>query len=303
MLGDSLDLLATLGDGTVDLIYVDPPFNTGSTRRHTRLQVRESTEGTRTGFGGRRYAVTKGPARSFPDAFDDFTGWLLPRMQEARRVLARSGSIYVHLDQHEVHYCKVMLDGVFGRDNFVNEVIWAYDYGGRGRRSWPAKHDNILLYARDAGRHLFNIDEVERIPYMAPGLVTPEKAARGKLPTDTWWHTIVPTNGTERTGYPTQKPLGILRRIVTASSPPGGLVVDCFGGSGTTAVAAHEAGRRFLVGDISPEAITVTRSRLERLGIAYEFAELGSARDSGGAAASGTDAPDPGEAGHQEHAP
>jgi len=172
-----------------------------------------------------------------------------------------------------VHYCKVMLDRVFGRANFLNEIIWAYDYGGRGRRRWPAKHDNILFYARDSDQHVFNIDEVERIPYMAPGLVTPEKAARGKLPTDTWWHTIVPTNGSERTGYPTQKPLGILRRIVVASSPPGGLVVDFFGGSGTTAVAAHEAGRRFLVADISAEAIGVTRARLDRLGIAYEFGD------------------------------
>ena len=300
VLGDSLDLLGTISDGTVDLIYIDPPFNTGSTRRHARLQVRASKDGTRRGFGGRRYAVTEGPTRSYPDAFDDFPGWLRPRMVEARRVLAESGSIYVHLDQHEVHYCKVMLDGVFGRENFVNEVIWAYDYGGRGRRSWPSKHDNILFYARDARRHLFNFDEVERIPYMAPGLVTPEKAARGKLPTDTWWHTIVPTNGTERTGYPTQKPLGILRRIVAASSPPGGLVVDCFGGSGTTAVAAHEAGRRFLVGDISTEAILVTRARLERLDIPYTFAELVGGPGSGGAAASAADAHDPGQPSQQE---
>jgi len=269
LLGDSLEVLQGLGDATVDLIYIDPPFNTGGARTHARQQARMSPEGDRVGFGGRRYEVTQGPTTSYPDAFDDFTGWLRPRMIEARRVLALSGSIYVHLDYREVHYCKVMLDSVFGRENFVNEVIWAYDYGGRGRRRWPTKHDNILFYARDAGRHVFNFDEIERIPYMAPGLVTAEKAARGKLPTDTWWHTIVPTNGPERTGYPTQKPLGILRRVVLASSPPGGLVVDVFCGSGTTAVAAHQAGRRFLVSDIAPEAVAVTRDRLERLGIAY----------------------------------
>ena len=269
VLGDSLDVLGTLADGSVDLIYVDPPFNTGTPRTHRRMQARQSEEGTRTGFGGRRYTVTEGPSSSYADAFDDFPGWLAPRMVEAHRVLAASGSLYVHLDYREVHYCKVMLDGIFGRDNFVNEIIWAYDYGGRGRRRWPAKHDNILFYARDAHQHVFNIDEVERIPYMAPGLVTAEKAARGKLPTDTWWHTIVPTNGPERTGYPTQKPLGILRRIVRASSPPGGLVLDFFCGSGTTAVAAHEAGRRFIVGDSSDEAIRVTRARLDRLEIPY----------------------------------
>ncbi|MFN2463603.1 MAG: site-specific DNA-methyltransferase [Candidatus Dormibacteria bacterium] len=274
VLADSLDLLASLREGSVDLIYVDPPFNTGAARRHARVRVTASSTGAREGFAGRRYDVVSGPSQSYRDTFDDFTGWLRPRMIEARRVLRDSGSMYVHLDYREVHYVKVMLDGVFGRANFLNEVIWAYDYGGRGRRRWPAKHDNILLYARDAGSHVFNIDEVERIPYMAPGLVTPEKAARGKLPTDTWWHTIVPTSGGERTGYPTQKPLGILRRVVRASSPPGGLVLDFFCGSGTTAVAAAEAGRAFIVGDISATATDVTRARLDRLGIRHRFETL-----------------------------
>ena len=267
--GESLDVLASLPEGSVDLIYVDPPFNTGRTRSHARIQVQASRDGTRTGFGGRRYAVTRGVTRSYADAFDDYSAWLEPRLAEAHRVLARHGSLYLHLDYREVHYCKVLLDRVFGRANFVNEIIWAYDYGGRGKRRWPAKHDNILFYARDATRHVFNIDEIERIPYMAPGLVTPEKAQRGKLPTDTWWHTIVPTQGSERTGYPTQKPLGIVSRIVRASSPPGGLVLDFFCGSGTTAVAAYQAGRRFLVADASEEAITVTSRRLENLAIPY----------------------------------
>ncbi|HEY8740928.1 MAG TPA: site-specific DNA-methyltransferase [Candidatus Dormibacteraeota bacterium] len=256
---------------SVDLIYVDPPFNTGVARRHARVKTTASADGTRTGFAGRRYAVTTGPSRSFADAFDDYTGWLEPRMIEAHRVLAADGSIYVHLDYREVHYCKVLLDRVFGRQNFINEVIWAYDFGGRGRRRWPAKHDNILFYARDAKNYVFNIDDVDREPYMAPGLVTAEKVARGKLPTDTWWHTIVPTNGSERTGYPTQKPLGVVSRIVRASSPPGGTVLDFFCGSGTTAVAAHLAGRRFILVDSSDEAIAVTRRRLDGLAIPYEM--------------------------------
>ena len=269
LLGESLDVLATLPDGAVDLVYIDPPFNTGKRRTHARVQVRATPGASRKGFGGRTYEVVEGPSRSYADAFDDYTGWLEPRIAEARRVLAPHGSIYLHVDYREVHYCKVMMDRVFGRDNFVNEVIWAYDYGGRGKRRWAAKHDNILFYAREAGNHVFNQDEVDRVPYMAPGLVTPEKAARGKLPTDTWWHTIVPTSGAERTGYPTQKPLGVLARIVRASSPPGGLVLDFFCGSGTTAVAAHHAGRRFIVSDASAEAIDVTRDRLGRLGISY----------------------------------
>jgi site-specific DNA-methyltransferase (adenine-specific) len=269
LLGESLDVLATLPDGSVDLVYIDPPFNTGKRRTHARIKVQASASGTTTGFGGRTYEVTRGASRSYEDTFDDYTAWLEPRLAETRRVMAAHGSLYLHVDYREVHYCKVMLDHLFGRANFLNEVIWAYDYGGRGRRRWPAKHDNILVYAREAGKHVFNVDEVERIPYMAPGLVTPAKAERGKLPTDTWWHTIVPTQGPERTGYPTQKPLGILSRVVRASSPPGGLVLDFFCGSGTTAVAAHQAGRQFLVSDASGEAIRVTRRRLDGLGIRY----------------------------------
>ena len=267
--GESLEVLGTLPDGAVDLVYIDPPFNTGKRQSHARMTARASPDATRRGFGGRTYEVVEGQRRSYADAFDDYTGWLEPRIAEARRVLAGNGSLYLHVDYREVHYCKVMLDPVFGRQNFVNEVIWAYDYGGRGKRRWPAKHDNILFYARDAKDHVFNLEEIDRLPYMAPGLVTPEKAARGKLPTDTWWHTIVPTSGSERTGYPTQKPLGVVGRIVRASSPAGGTVLDFFCGSGTAAVAAHQAGRTFIVSDASDEAIKVTRSRLDRLQVPY----------------------------------
>ena len=267
LLGDCLEVAAGLPAGSFDLAYLDPPFNTGSARTHARIRVTRDAAGARVGFGGRRYASSTGVTRTYDDAFDDYLAWLEPRLRQAHGLLAEHGTLYLHLDYREVHYAKVLLDGIFGRDNFLNEVIWAYDYGGRSRRRWPAKHDNILVYVKDRDAYVFNQDEMDREPYMAPGLVGPEKAARGKTPTDTWWHTIVPTNGSERTGYPTQKPLGVLSRIVRASSRPGGTVLDLFCGSGTTGVAAHQAGRGFVLVDSSEEAIRVTADRLKRLGI------------------------------------
>jgi len=271
VLGDNLSVLTTLDDGSVDLIYIDPPFNTGKRQTLQRLKTVRDLDGDRTGFGGQRYRTVKVGSQSFGDVFDAYLQFMEPRLCEMRRVLKASGTLYVHLDYREVHYVKVLLDAIFGRANFLNEIIWAYDYGARPRRRWPAKHDNILLYAKDSRSYFFDIEAIERIPYMAPGLVSPEKAARGKTPTDTWWQTIVPTNGPERTGYPTQKPLAILRRIVQSSSPPDGLVADFFAGSGTTGVAAHEAGRRFLLVDNNAQAIAVMRQRFARLpDILYE---------------------------------
>ena len=267
--GDCLEVTARYASDAFPLIYLDPPFNTGSRRSVTRLRVARDESAARVGFGGRRYAVTRGEKRSFGDAFDDYAAWLEPRLREAHRLLRGDGTLYLHLDYREVHYAKVLLDGIFGRPNFLNEVIWAYDYGGRSRTRWPPKHDNILVYVKDRERYVFNYADMDREPYMAPGLVGPEKAARGKTPTDTWWHTVVPTGGTERTGYPTQKPLGVLSRIVRASSRPGDVVLDFFCGSGTTGVAAHQAGRRFVMVDSSAEAIRVTSARLDRLGIPY----------------------------------
>jgi site-specific DNA-methyltransferase (adenine-specific) len=262
VLGDNLAVLAETPDDSIDLIYVDPPFNTGQRQTLERLKtVRDEADGDRAGFKGRRYRTLKLGTLSYEDIFDDYLAFLEPRLREFRRVLKPTGSLYVHLDYREVHYCKVLLDTIFGRPCFLNEVIWAYDYGGRTRRRWPPKHDNILVYVKDPRLYYFDADAAERIPYMAPGLVGPEKAARGKTPTDTWWHTIVPTAGKERTGYPTQKPLGIMRRIVTTSSPPGGLVADFFAGSGTTGIAACEAGRAFLLVDSSPEAAAVMARR------------------------------------------
>jgi site-specific DNA-methyltransferase (adenine-specific) len=277
VLGDNADVLPTLADGAFQLVYVDPPFNTGSVRRQRTVVVRRDEEGDRVGFGGHRYrtiaAGTHAFADSFADSFDDYAGFLGPRLVHARRLLSDDGTLYVHLDYREAHYVKVLLDEIFGRDCFLNELIWAYDYGGRARDRWPAKHDTILVYVRRAGAHHFDRTAVDRIPYMAPGLVTPEKAARGKLPTDVWWHTIVPTSGAERTGYPTQKPAGVLRRIVQASSAPGRRVLDFFAGSGTTGAVSRELGRHFVLVDDNPEALSVMRRRLGGDGVAYVAAD------------------------------
>jgi site-specific DNA-methyltransferase (adenine-specific) len=260
--GDNLAVLQSLPDGLASLIYVDPPFNTGQARRYTRLRTVRAADGDRVGFGGARYATTALETRTYPDQFEDYLGWLEPRLVEARRVLAADGTLYFHSDAREVHYIKVLLDRLFGRASFLNEVIWAYDFGGRSRRRWPAKHDNILVYVQDPRRYTFNADAIDRVPYLAPKLAGPEKAARGKLPTDVWWQTIVPTAGAERTGYPSQKPLAILRRIVVASSNPGDLVLDFCAGSGTTGVAAHALGRRFYLIDNHPEALAIMATRL-----------------------------------------
>ncbi len=259
--GDNLTVLRDIADASIDLIYIDPPFNTGKQQGRTQLRTVRSEVGDRTGFQGRRYDTTKGDTNVYADLFDDYLGFLEPRLREAHRVLAAHGSLYFHIDYREVHYCKVLLDGIFGRECFLNEVIWAYDYGGRTTKKWPPKHDNILVYVKDPARYVFNVDEVERIPYMAPGLVGPEKAARGKLPTDTWWHTIVPTQGMEKTGYPTQKPLGVLRRIVQASSRHGDIVLDFFAGSGTIGAACLELGREFMLVDSNVQALEVMARR------------------------------------------
>lgn len=262
--GDNLQHLSAIPSASVDLIYIDPPFNTGKTQSRTQISTELNENGDRTGFGGRRYGTIKLGSRGYMDLFDDYLGFLEPRLTEAHRVLKPNGSLYFHIDYREVHYCKILLDAIFGRESFLNEIIWAYDYGGRARNKWPAKHDNILWYARDPQHYTYNLTEIDRIPYMAPGLVGPEKAARGKLPTDTWWHTIVPTNGHEKTGYPTQKPLGILRRIIRASSQPGEVVMDFFAGSGTTGAACLELGRKFILMDSNQQAIEVMRQRFSQ---------------------------------------
>jgi len=260
--GDNLPILRTLPDECAALVYIDPPFNTGKNQRRERLKTVRDDDGDRVGYKGNRYRTTHLGASSFEDRFDDYLAFLEPRLREAHRILTANGSFYFHVDYREVHYCKVLLDEIFSRPCFLNEIIWAYDYGGRTNKKWPPKHDNILLYVKDPSNYVFNAEAVERIPYMAPGLVGPDKAARGKLPTDTWWHTIVSPTGKEKTGYATQKPLAILRRIIEASSNEGDLVLDFFAGSGTTGVAAAELGRRFILVDNNPEALRVMAHRL-----------------------------------------
>jgi len=287
--GDNLEALRRMESGSAALIYIDPPFNTG--RRQTRLRMKTVRDeaGDRVGFGGRRYRTElvnggsgageagSGKTGGYADRFDDFLGFLRPRLVEAHRVLAPTGSLFFHIDYREVHYCKVLLDEIFelkdkggdlkgagsGRECFQNEIIWAYDYGARATKRWPAKHDSILWYAKDPERYTFHLGESDRIPYMAPGLVGAEKAARGKTPTDVWWHTIVSPTGKEKTGYATQKPLGILERIVRVHSNPGDLVLDFFAGSGTAGEAAARNGRAFCMVDESAEAIAVMEKRLQ----------------------------------------
>jgi site-specific DNA-methyltransferase (adenine-specific) len=264
ILGDNAAVLPTLPASFARLVYVDPPFNTGRRQKRDRIRVTTATngDGDRGGFGGRRYDAVDVPSGSFGDEFDDFVEFLLPRIEASLRCLTKDGSLFVHLDCREVHYVKVALDRLVGRERFRNEIIWAYDYGGRPKNRWPAKHDTILWYAMDPEAHVFNYDEVDRIPYMAPDLVTREKAERGKTPTDVWWHTIVPTTGREKTGYPTQKPLGVLNRIVKVHTSPGDVVLDFFAGSGTTGDAAARNGRGFVLVDDNPEAVRVAAARL-----------------------------------------
>ena len=262
LLGDNLPILRELASETFQLIYLDPPFNTGRTQKRLTLATAPDANGDRTGFGGRRYASRLLSESSYKDSFDDYLEFLAPRLEEARRLLTTSGTLYFHIDYREAHYCKLLLDEIFGRECFLNEIIWAYDYGARSKSRWPAKHDTILVYVKDASEYHFDAAEVDREPYMAPGLVTAEKAARGKLPTDVWWHTIVPTNGREKTGYATQKPEGIVRRMVLASTRPGDWCLDFFAGSGTLGAAAAKLGRRYVLIDSSEDAVAVMERRL-----------------------------------------
>ncbi|MEI9977929.1 MAG: site-specific DNA-methyltransferase [Edaphobacter sp.] len=266
VLGNNLAVLRSMKAESVELIYVDPPFNTGKRQARKQIKTIRDEAGDRTGFGGRRYRthIIDNPAASgYGDTFDDFLGFLRPRMVEAHRILAPTGSLFFHIDYREVHYCKIMLDDIFGRVCFQNEIIWAYDYGARATKRWPAKHDNILWYTKNPTRYTFNLDASDRIPYMAPGLVGAEKAARGKTPTDVWWHTIVSPTGKEKTGYATQKPLGILERIVRVHSNPGETVLDFFAGSGTTGEAAAKHNRNFILIDESKAALQIMEKRLK----------------------------------------
>ena len=270
--GNNLPVLKSMPDACAQIIYIDPPFNTGRVQKRGSSVTTRTDSGNRVGFKGQRYEIVRETVLSYDDEFADYWGFLEPRLEEAWRLLAETGTLYLHLDYREAHYAKVLLDALFGRECFLNEIIWAYDYGGKAKNRWPAKHDTILVYVKNPKNYYFNSAAVDREPYMAPGLVTKEKAELGKLPTDVWWHTIVSPTGKEKTGYPTQKPLGVLRRVIQASSTEGDLVIDFFGGSGTTGAAALELGRRFVLIDQNPEAIGVMTKRFA--GQPVEFIEF-----------------------------
>ena len=270
-LGDNLAVLKSIPTESIDLIYIDPPFNTGRSQQRSKESTRRNDEGDRIGFKGKRYETVRSQVLSYDDQFVDYWAFLEPRLEEAKRVLKSTGTLYLHLDYRESHYAKVLLDALFGPDCFLNEIIWAYDYGGKSKSRWPAKHDTILVFVRHPKQYYVDSETVDREPYMAPGLVTEEKVAKGKLPTDVWWHTIVSPTGKEKTGYPTQKPIGILRRIIQASSKEGDVVLDFFAGSGTTGVVANMLNRKFLLVDQNPEALEVIKQRLE--GVKYELVD------------------------------
>lgn len=262
-LADNLSVLQNLSEESVDLIYIDPPFNTGKVQARKSMRTVRDEKGDRVGFGEQSYSTKILGERAYDDRFGDFEAFLLPRLKEAYRLLKPNGSFYFHIDYREAHYCKILLDQIFGRENFINEIIWAYDFGGRPKNRWPAKHDTIFYYVKDAENYTFNRDDIDRIPYMAPGLVGEEKAKRGKLPTDVWWHTIVGTNSKEKTGYPTQKPFGVIERIIRASSNPGDVVMDFFAGSGTVGAVCEKLGRNYILIDQNPEAWEVMRERFK----------------------------------------
>jgi site-specific DNA-methyltransferase (adenine-specific) len=265
ILSDNLTALAKIKDQSIDLIYIDPPFNTGKVQKRTRIQtVQDKTGGDRTGFQGKKYRTVKLGSSEYNDIFDNYLLFLEPRFMQLYRVLKDNGSFFLHIDYRESHYCKILLDQIFGRECFINEIIWAYDYGARSKKKWSSKHDNILWYVKNPKDYCFNFEEMDRIPYMAPGLVGKEKAARGKTPTSVWWHTIVSPNGKEKTGYATQKPLGVLERIVKVHSNPGDVLLDCFAGSGTLGEAAAKNNRKFILIDNNPEAVEVMTKRLNK---------------------------------------
>ncbi len=264
VLADNLEALKGIAAGSVDLIYIDPPFNTGKTQVRHRISTVQDEKGDRTGFSGRRYKTIKIGSTGYIDFFSDYLDFLAPRLEELYRILSARGSLFFHIDAREVHYCKIVLDQLFGRSCFQNEIIWAYDYGARSKQRWSPKHDNILWYSKDPENFTFNLDASDRIAYMAPSLVGAEKVERGKTPTDVWWNTIVPTNGREKTGYATQKPLGVVERIVLVHSNPGDICLDCFAGSGTLGEAAAKNGRNFILIDSNPDAVLVMEHRLSR---------------------------------------
>jgi DNA modification methylase len=257
---DALDEAGRWSTASIDAIYIDPPFGTGTVRQ------------------GRGHKYT-----DRADDPDTFVAWLAPLLDEAKRVLAPSGSLFVHLDYRAVHYVKVALDRCFGRERFVNELVWCYAVGGKSRRGFGRKHDTILWYARGADWAFY--PDAVRVPRRGgshmrvvtgdDGVAVQEKTDRktgrvyrypvpaGKVPED-WWADIETLNHSdrERTGWPSQKPERLVERILRAVTVPGDRVADWFAGSGTTAAVAQRLARRFVVCDREEAAVAVCRARL-----------------------------------------
>ncbi len=252
--GDNLAFMSTLPDAHCELVYADPPFFTG--RNHTQANGQHRVRDC------------------WPGGMRGYLEFLRPRLEQMRRLLTPSGTLYVHLDWHAVHYVKLLLDDIFGYDHFLNEIIWSYRTGGRSTRWFARKHDTILVYARCRGRQKFNLQREGR--FRTDGLNYDEtgrpykqtRAGRlyfhpdGPAMTDVWEIPFLSTVSLERTGYPTQKPESLLERIITAATDPGDRVGDFFCGSGTTLAVAQRLGRDWIGCDLSPKAVRLARRRL-----------------------------------------
>lgn len=257
---EALKVLQSVPDNHIDMIYTDPPFGTGTVQETQRKIDNRIFE-----------------KMGYSDKYVNYMDFLVPHLMQLHRVLKETGTMYLHLDYRWVHYVKVECDKIFGYDNFLNEIVWSYNYGGRGKDRWPAKHDTILVYVKNRGKHTFNWDNIDRIPYAAPELQhvgrTKEEAekriAMGQVPTDVWTMSIVGTASKDRTGYPNQKPIKLIERAIRASSNPGEIVLDVFCGSGTTGVAATNLGREFVMSDNNPQAINVAQQRLNKIGAVF----------------------------------
>lgn len=267
--GDNLQLLPQIEDSSIDLVYIDPPFNTGRKQERTQIKTIASKDGDRIGFKGKRYKTIKIGTLGYADIFTDYIEYLEPRLSEAYRILSENGSLFFHIDYRESHYCKLLLDMIFGRNCFMNEIIWCYDYGARSRTRWSSKHDTIFWYAKNPKNYIYNYDNIDRVPYMAPNLVGKEKAARGKTPTDVWWQTIVSPNSKEKTGYATQKPLKILERIIRVHSNIDSRLGDFFAGSGSFGAAALSCNRNCFLMDENKEALGVMEKRFENTDVSW----------------------------------
>ena len=281
-LEDNLPVLRGLDSDSIDLIATDPPFNKGvpafegTTKAGQNVEFKDvwnwnddvHVEWTNA-ISGRHpslYAAIDAANRTAGYDMGAFLCWMGVRVLEMHRVLKPTGSLYLHCDQTASHYLKAMMDAIFGRKNFRNEIIWSYRTGGASKRYWPRKHDSILFYVKSDSYEHSPIQE--RIFYDKK-FFTQKVDAEGNYYADVYvrdvWDDIKPiiSVSKERTGYPTQKPLALYKRMIQASSNPGDMVLDPFAGCATTCVAAEQLGRQWIGIDIREESGDVIRERLE----------------------------------------